>query len=83
MAIQTANQLRGIMLAVGLAQNLAALKAIVDGGIQRGHMRMQYRALALQVGATVEELPNLVFKLSQEQQVDARVAQELLTEMRK
>lgn len=45
-------------------------------------MRMQYRALALQVGATVEELPNLVFKLSQEQQVDARVAQELLTEMR-
>ncbi len=46
-------------------------------------MRMQYRALALQVGATVEELPNLVFKLSQEQQVDARVAQELLTEMRK
>lgn len=83
MTIQTANQLRGIMLAVGLAQNLAALKAIVDGGIQRGHMRMQYRALALQVGATVEELPNLVFKLSQEQQVDARVAQELLTEMRK
>ena len=80
---KSADELRGIILAVGLAQNLAALKAIAAGGIQRGHMRMQYRALALQVGASPKELPMLVSKLKTMSQVDATKATEILLEMRK
>lgn len=79
---KSADELRGIILAVGLAQNLAALKAIAAGGIQRGHMRMQYRALALQVGASPKELPMLVSKLKTMSQVDATKATEILLEMR-
>lgn len=82
MDLPSADELRGIILAVGLAQNLAALKAIASGGIQRGHMRMQYRALALQVGALPEELIPLVSQLSKLKQVDTKVAARLLQEMR-
>ena len=80
---KSADELRGIILAVGLAQNLAALKAIADGGIQRGHMRMQYRALAVQVGALPQEVPILVSKLTSLPQVDAARATEILMEMRR
>ncbi|AFS41006.1 hydroxymethylglutaryl-CoA reductase, degradative [Leuconostoc gelidum] len=80
---KSADELRGIILAVGLAQNLAALKAIADGGIQRGHMRMQYRALAVQVGALPQEVPILVSKLNTLAQVDEARATEILMEMRK
>ena len=80
---KSADELRGIILAVGLAQNLAALKAIADGGIQRGHMRMQYRALAVQVGALPQEVPILVSKLNTLAQVDEARASEILMEMRK
>ena len=82
-APQTADELRGIILAVGLAQNLAALKAIADGGIQKGHMKMHYRALALQVGARDDEIATLVTQLQAAEQVDAAVATNLLREMRK
>lgn len=82
MAVETADQLRGIILAVGLAQNLAALKAIVAGGIQQGHMKMQYRALAIQVGATIAEVQTLVTKLRALKQVDTEIAKKILMEMR-
>lgn len=83
MHVKSADELRGIILAVGLAQNLAALKAIAAGGIQRGHMRMQYRALAVQVGALPQEVPILVAKLNTLSQVDTEKATEILMEMRK
>lgn len=83
LGLDAANDLRGVILAVGLAQNLAALKAIADGGIQTGHMKMQYRALALQVGAHDDEVADLVSQLQDTVQVDATVARNLLMEMRK
>ncbi|MGX7043143.1 hydroxymethylglutaryl-CoA reductase [Leuconostoc holzapfelii] len=83
MGIARADALRGVILAVGLAQNLAALKAIANGGIQKGHMKMQYRALAIQVGATADEIADLVRQLAATTTVDADVARNLLLEMRK
>lgn len=59
----TAEQLMRIIASVGLAQNLAALKALVTTGIQAGHMALQARTLALQAGATTEEMPTLVADL--------------------
>lgn len=83
MGVARADALRGVILAVGLAQNLAALKAIANGGIQKGHMKMQYRALAIQVGATADEIADLVRQLAATTTVDADVARNLLLEMRK
>lgn len=55
-----ARTLAGILAAVGLAQNLAALRALVDEGIQRGHMALHARQLALAAGAAPEEVDQVV-----------------------
>lgn len=52
----SATELARIIAAVGLAQNLAALKALVSDGIQKGHMSLQAKSLALSAGATEDEL---------------------------
>lgn len=52
MEITSANELMEIIASVGLAQNIAALKALVTEGIQKGHMGLQAKSLAMQVGAT-------------------------------
>lgn len=75
--------LRQIIASVGLAQNLAALKAIANGGIQRGHMRMQYRALALQVGAQNDEVAAVVAQLQQLTQVNEAAARDILQTIRR
>lgn len=62
--ITSARQLMGVTAAVGLAQNVAALRALVTDGIQRGHMSLQRKSLALSVGATPSELPAVVQQLA-------------------
>ncbi|GLB47237.1 3-hydroxy-3-methylglutaryl coenzyme A reductase [Philodulcilactobacillus myokoensis] len=54
--IKSARELMRLVAALGLAQNLAALKAIVSDGIQRGHMRLQMKSLALSAGAKSDEV---------------------------
>jgi hydroxymethylglutaryl-CoA reductase len=51
-----ARRLARIMAAVGLAQNFAAVLALVTGGIQRGHMKLHAARLAYQAGARGEEV---------------------------
>lgn len=55
-----ARELSGIIAAVGLAQNLGALRALATEGIQRGHMRMHARNVAVQAGAEGDEIPVVV-----------------------
>lgn len=62
--VTSARQLMGVTAAVGLAQNVAALRALVTDGIQRGHMSLQRKSLALSVGATPTELPAVVQRLA-------------------
>ncbi|CAK8054521.1 hydroxymethylglutaryl-CoA reductase, degradative [Eupransor demetentiae] len=76
------DELRALIAGVGLAQNLAALKALAGEGIQRGHMRMQYRALAVSVGAREDELAAMVKGLKKAEQVDSELAAKLLKEIR-
>ena len=59
-----ARELAGLMAMVGLAQNMAALRALATEGIQRGHMRMHARQIAIQAGATKSELGTLVERMS-------------------
>lgn len=81
--IQSAQELSAVVASVGLAQNLAALRALATSGIQAGHMRLQYRSLAMSVGATGNEVPRLVWRLKHSSRVDTQVATQLLEEIRK
>lgn len=79
----TAIELAGIIASLGLAQNFAALKALVTTGIQEGHMKLQARSLALLAGAKEEEVPQLVSQLLENKPFNLEKAQTLLQEMRK
>ncbi len=61
--VEHANQLAQVVAAVGLAQNLAALRALVSEGIQQGHMGLQARSLALTVGAQGLEVQQVADEL--------------------
>lgn len=66
--------------AIGLASNLAALRALVTEGIQKGHMHLQYKSLAIQAGATGADIVWLQTRLTQVATPDLATAKELLQE---
>lgn len=78
----TAKELAQIIVSMGLAQNFAALKALVSTGIQYGHMKLQAKSLALLAGAGESEVSQLVAKLITEKIFNLEKAQELLYEIR-
>ena len=79
----SAIELAGVIASLGLAQNFAALKALVTTGIQAGHMKLQARSLALLAGAKEEEVPRLVSQLLENKPFNLEKAQTLLQELRK
>ncbi|CAN0466672.1 unnamed protein product, partial [Laminaria digitata] len=79
---QTANELAEVMGAVGLAQNMAAVKALATTGIQRGHMSLHARSVAAIAGATTEELDALVEMLIEDGEIKVHRAQQLLDKLR-
>lgn len=81
--IQTARQLAQVAAGVGLAQNLAALRALATNGIQAGHMKLQYRSLALSVGATAQEAPLVARQLAKAKHADKALAKDILLKLRK
>ncbi|WP_125582523.1 hydroxymethylglutaryl-CoA reductase, degradative [Levilactobacillus cerevisiae] len=80
--VSSARELMGVTAAVGLAQNVAALRALVTDGIQRGHMSLQRKSLALSVGATPRELPAVVQRLATITQPTTAQAQAALAAVR-
>ena len=83
LGISDAKELAKVIAAVGLAQNLAALRALVSEGIQQGHMSLQARSLALSVGAQADEIARLSQELRKEKVMNQEVAQNLLKNLRK
>ena len=82
LGIESAQRLAEVMGAVGLAQNMAALKALGTEGIQRGHMSLHARTVAATAGASEEELGYVVSRLIEESEVKVERAEELLAELR-
>ncbi len=86
MQIQSANDLSRIMAAVGLVQNLGALRALTTVGIIEGHMKLHIKNLALGAGAEEVELPSMVQKLEEILAIRKRIslsnAVEVLKELR-
>ena len=78
-----ARQLAGIACAVGLAQNLAALMALVGEGIQRGHLRLHARRLAFQAGARGAEIERVAGRIAAAGTIDGDAAAAALAELRR
>jgi hydroxymethylglutaryl-CoA reductase len=83
LGVKTANELAEVMAAVGLAQNLAALRALSDEGLQRGHMSLHARNLAIMAGAPEELVDAVVEKMVKERKVRFDRARELIEEFSK
>ena len=77
-----AKELAAVMVSVGLAQNLGALRALATEGIQRGHMRMHARHVAADVGATGEEVRLVVDALCEQRDFSVETAREVLERLR-
>ncbi len=78
MGVQTAAELAEVITSVGLAQNLAALRALATEGIQRGHMSLHARQVAIAAGAEGEAIGRLAERLVAEKTVRIDRAQEIL-----
>ena len=78
MQVETAQQLSEVVAAVGLAQNLAALRALATEGIQRGHMGLHARQLAMAAGASGSQIERIARLMVQDGEVGLQRAQELL-----
>ncbi len=82
LGVKSARELAEVSAAVGLAQNLAALRALADEGIQRGHMKLHARNLAISVGATGKLVDIIVQRMIEERSIKMSRAKELLEELK-
>lgn len=81
LGVKTANEFAEVLAAVGLAQNLAALRALAHEGIQRGHMSLHARNIAIAAGAG-EKIADLVAeKMVKERKIRMDRAKELIKEL--
>ncbi len=78
LGVKSAMELGQVIAAVGLAQNLAALRALATEGIQRGHMALHARNIALQAGASSNELDLVVKRMVESQNVTVDNASQIL-----
>jgi hydroxymethylglutaryl-CoA reductase len=82
MGVKTASELAEVIVAVGLAQNMAALRALATEGIQRGHMSLHARQVAVAAGATGDMIEKLAAQLVAEKMVRIDRAEEILKGMK-
>jgi hydroxymethylglutaryl-CoA reductase len=82
LGVESARELAEVIVSVGLGQNFAALRALVTEGIQKGHMAMHARAVALSAGATPEEVETVVEKLRKTGEITVENARRILGELR-
>jgi hydroxymethylglutaryl-CoA reductase len=80
MGVKTANELAEIIVSVGLAQNMAALRALATEGIQRGHMSLHARQVAIAAGASGEMIEKVAAQMVVEKVVRIDRAEELVKE---
>ncbi len=81
LGVQSGRELAEVMAAVGLAQNLAAIRALATTGIQAGHMRLHARQLAVAAGATGDRVDLVVQQLIQGGTIRLDIAQEIVHQL--
>ncbi|MFW9813216.1 MAG: hydroxymethylglutaryl-CoA reductase, degradative [Candidatus Thorarchaeota archaeon] len=83
LGVETATELGHVIASVGLAQNLAALRALASEGIQKGHMALHARNVAATAGARGEEVDLVAEQLVKEKNVKVERAKDILDELGK
>ncbi|WP_174615448.1 hydroxymethylglutaryl-CoA reductase, degradative [Virgibacillus ihumii] len=83
LGVETARELAQVIVTVGLAQNLGALKALATDGIQKGHMALHSRSVAIAAGATGEMIDIIAERLVNEKEIRVGKAKELVDEYTK
>ena len=83
LGIQSANELGEVMASVGLAQNAGALRALATEGIQKGHMRLHARNMAVQAGAPLEIVDEVVRRLAELKKFDFGTAEQVVTDIKR
>ncbi|AVQ97718.1 hydroxymethylglutaryl-CoA reductase, degradative [Oceanobacillus sp. M65] len=81
--VESAQELAQVIVAVGLAQNLGALKALVTDGIQKGHMALHSRSVAIAAGASGEMIDIVAGKLVELNEIRVGKAKELVEQIKK
>ncbi|MGY3766431.1 hydroxymethylglutaryl-CoA reductase, degradative [Vagococcus vulneris] len=79
----SSEELAAIICAVGLSQNFAALKALVSEGIQKGHMSLHAKSLAIQIGAKNDEIERVAQRLQMLKKMNSETAIKILNDIRK
>ncbi|MBW1714040.1 MAG: 3-hydroxy-3-methylglutaryl-CoA reductase, partial [Deltaproteobacteria bacterium] len=82
LAVKSAPELAEIAAAVGLCQNLAALRVLASEGVQRGHMSLHAKNIAIMAGAQGDEIEEVASSLVKEGKIRADRAEEILKKIR-
>ncbi len=82
LGVSTAAEFANVLAAVGLAQNFGAIRALASEGIQRGHMELHARNVAISAGAKGEEIDRIAEMMVKERKIRSDVAAEMLRKMR-
>ncbi len=82
LGVETARELAEVIVSVGLAQNLAAIKALATEGIQKGHMALHARNVAMSAGARGDEVEEIALAMVQSREIRLAKALELLNRKR-
>jgi hydroxymethylglutaryl-CoA reductase len=83
LGVKSADDLSRIIACVGLAQNFAALRALASEGIQRGHMSLHAKNVAVQAGARCDLVEIIAAKMAAERRISVDRAAELIKELDK
>lgn len=83
LGVKSAVELGEVIAATGLAQNLTALKALATEGIQRGHMSLHARNVAMTAGASTDIMDQVVAAMVKAKKVRLDYAQELVAQLKK
>ena len=83
LGVKTAKELAMVLAAIGLAQNLAAMRALASEGIQQGHMKLHARNVAVMAGATGDLIDIIAKRIADENNVNINRAKEIMALLRK
>jgi len=83
LAVKSANEFAEVLAAVGLAQNLGALRALSNEGIQRGHMNLHARNIAITAGVKDDLVDKIASQMVKEHKIRVDRAKEIIEELSK
>ncbi len=82
LGVKTAKELAEVAVSLGLAQNFAAVYALSTVGIQKGHMRLHAKNIAVMAGATGEDIDRVAEQMIKENKIKLDRAKEILTSLK-